>query len=69
MLIVAIVGVFTPLTCVVGALVGAAVQWLMPETTADVLKAAGITLPLWKVGAALAFVGSFLRSNVTPQKT
>jgi len=60
--------VMAPLAALGGALTGYIVQWLMPTTTLEILALFGLTLPLWKIGAALGFVGAFFRSSNTNQK-
>lgn len=58
----------TPIAVLVGAFAGWTVQFFMPVTTAELLAAAGITLPLWKVGAGLAFVGAFFKTTVSKKE-
>lgn len=64
-----IIGLMILIGCVAGtafgALAGLVVAFFFPATSAAVLTALGINLALWQVGAALGFVGMFVRTSVT----
>lgn len=68
LLAILVIGLLILFGCVAGtafgALAGFIVAFFFPTTSAAVLAALGINLALWQVGAALGFVGMFVRTSV-----